>query len=457
MSRSTALTSAGLLGLALLAPVDVATASAEACRGEPATIVGRPGRDIVGTPGRDVVVTGRSDEVATLGGDDLVCITGPDRRGGSFTQVQLDAGPGNDVVDGTAADSWAVYGTLGSGSDTFYGGDAPDYLEAGETAADYSHLDTEHDVLVGGDGDDDFLSGQAGALNTDDVRLGQGHDYVSYAGTRTGDISISGGPGTDTLSLSSSATALTVDNSAGHLAEDGRPTLGWTGLEGFSVFLPENGGVALTFVGTAADEHLSLDAATAALTASFRGGRDGIFTGADLLDGSVVDGGPGRDLFVSADQTRTRTLRLDLRDGLLSSTDDATSFVAGVRLFEDAELHALVTELEGTSGTNRLATSACTGTIRGRGGDDALVRDGDDLFESFPPCGESYEISGGGGADELLGARGDDRLDGGPGNDDLAGLGGADTIVGAAGRDRADGGSSARDRCVAERERRCER
>ena len=42
------------------------------------------------------------------------------------------------------------------------------------------------------------------------------------------------------------------------------------------------------------------------------------------------------------------------------------------------------------------------------------------------------------------------------GNDDLAGAGGADTLVGGAGRDRADGGSSARDRCVAERERRCE-
>ena len=42
MRRTTTLTSAGLLGLALLAPVDGATASAETCRGEPATIVGGP-------------------------------------------------------------------------------------------------------------------------------------------------------------------------------------------------------------------------------------------------------------------------------------------------------------------------------------------------------------------------------------------------------------------------------
>ena len=456
MRRTTILASGGLLGLALLVPVDVATASAETCRGEAATIVGNAGRNIVGTPGRDVVVTNRSDEVTTLGGDDLVCITGPDKRGDTYSQVELDTGPGNDLVDGMAAGSWAVYGSLGSGSDTFYGGDAPDHLEAGEVAEDYSHLDSERDVLVGGGGDDDFISGQAGAPNTDHIRLGRGHDYVRYAGTRTEATSISGGPGTDTLSFSSSASAVTIDNSAGRLAEDARPTLSWTGLEGFSISLPEDGGVALTFVGTAADEHLSLDSATAVLTASFDGGRDGIFTGSVLLDGSVVDGGAGRDLFVAADRARTRTLRLDLRDELLTSTDDATSYVAGIRGVEDAQLHALVTELEGTVGANRLATSACTGTIRGRGGDDVLVRDGDDMFESFAPCSESYEISGGPGADELRGARGDDRLDGGSGNDSLAAVGGADSLVGGAGRDRADGGSG-RDRYVAESKRRCER
>lgn len=456
MRRTTTLTSAGLLGLALLAPVNGATASAETCRGEAATIVGGPGRGIVGTPSRDVVVTNRSSAVTTLGGDDLICITGPDKRRGSYSLVQLDTGPGNDLVDGTVAREWAVYGSLGSGSDTFYGGDAPDDLEAGERAADYSHLDTEHDVLVGGGGDDSFISGQAGTPNTDHVRLGQGHDYVGYGGTRTGAVSISGGPGTDTVSVSSFARAVTLDNAAGRLTEDGLPTLSWTGLEGFGISATEDGGAALTFVGTSADEHLTLDYATVVLTASFDGGRDALFTGSVLVDGSVVDGGAGRDLFVTADETRTRTLTLDLREELLNSRDGPTSYTAEIRGVEDAQLHGLVTELEGTSGANRLVTSACSGTIRGRGGDDVLVRGSDDLFESFPPCRESYEISGGGGADELGGSRGDDRLDGGSGNDDLAGAGGADTLVGGAGRDRADGGSSARDRCVAERERRCE-
>lgn len=49
----------------LLAPVGVATAAAETCRGERATIVGTSDRDIVGTQGRDVVVTNRSSEVNT--------------------------------------------------------------------------------------------------------------------------------------------------------------------------------------------------------------------------------------------------------------------------------------------------------------------------------------------------------------------------------------------------------
>ena len=435
--RTTTLTAAGLLGLTLLAPTSAATAAGETCRGEAATIVGTSGRDIIGTDGRDVVVTNRSGEVDTLGGDDLVCITGPNRPKGTQSQVQLDTGAGNDLVDGTAAPDWAVSGYLGSGADTFYGGGADDFIEAGEAGDDYSHLDSERDILSGGGGRDHFVSGQAGVPNNDYVRLGQGHDYLSHLGTSPDPISISGGPGTDLLSLTPSALSITIDNAQGRLTQDGRPTLGWSDLEGFSVYAPDQEGAAVTFVGTDEDEHLTIDSASATVAASFDGGRDSLTTRSLLLDGSAVDGGAGRDLLYLVD--RDRTLRLDLRDELLTSTDAVATHRVDVRRVEDAQLHARVAELAGTSGPNELSTSACAGTIRGRGGNDVLVRGSEAWSESSPPCrAERYTIDGDQGADVLRGWRGNDVL------------------VGGAGRDDADGGNG-RDRCVAEHERRCER
>ena len=434
--RRTTLGAAALLGLALLAPVPGASAVAETCRGERATIVGSGGRDIVGTEGRDVVVTNRSSRVETLGGDDLVCITGPDKPRGTQALVDVDTGPGDDLVDGTAADDWAVSGRLGSGQDTFHGGDADDRIDAGALGEDYSHVDSERDILSGGGGRDLLTSGQKGLPNGDQVRLGQGTDHVTYLGTAIDPMSISGGPGADSMLLSPAADAITVDNAAGRLTEDGRPTLGWSGLEGFYLSATDEEGVAVTFVGTEGSDHLTVDSASATITASFGGGRDSLTTRSLLLDGTVVDGGGGRDLLYVVD--RERTLALDLRGELLTSTD-TVSHRATVRRVEDAEVHARTVALQGTDGPNELAASACSAVIRGLGGADLLLRGSEEWSETGPPCRkERYTMSGGLGADELRGWRGND------------------TLVGGAGRDRADG-DKGRDRCVAERTDGCER
>ena len=63
MRRTTPLTAAAMLGLALLAPTASAAAAGETCRGEAATIVGERGRRSTGTEGRDVVVTNGSTRV----------------------------------------------------------------------------------------------------------------------------------------------------------------------------------------------------------------------------------------------------------------------------------------------------------------------------------------------------------------------------------------------------------
>ena len=153
--RTTTLTTAGLLGLALLGPLPVANAAGETCRGEAATIVGSPGNPallgsdgVTGTEGRDVVVTNGAFKVSTLGGDDVICVT----AGGasSVKRVLLDAGAGDDVVDGTTAPDWIVQAELGEGADRFEGGDAGNFVRG--AYSDAAPADTERDVIVGGDG-----------------------------------------------------------------------------------------------------------------------------------------------------------------------------------------------------------------------------------------------------------------------------------------------------------------
>jgi Ca2+-binding RTX toxin-like protein len=457
MRRTTPLTTAALLGLALLAPttwVGPATAAGETCRGEAATIVGAPRVEVVGTEGRDVIVTNQSQDVQALGGDDLVCITGPDQRSG-YRPVEIDAGAGDDVVDGTAAADWPMSGALGPGADTLHGGGGPEYVDTGARSADHSHVDTDHDVVLGGGGDDIITSGQAGAATTDVIDLGAGDDYIRWSGTATGGSAVTGGAGGDVLSVSTVAHSLTIDNDLGRLTEDGLPTLTWTGLEGFTVWTTHEDRLDLDLQGTEADEDFVVHSDRGVVRASLRGGKDTFTTSSTLLDGSVVDAGAHRDLFYAMD--RDLGLDLDLEDERLVTRGDASVSRAAVEAFEDAALHARTVMLKGDAGRNRLGVSACEGTVRGRDGRDSLSRSYDSWFESKPGCGERYTMNGGAGADTLEGHSRADRLVGGSGNDVLEGANGADTLLGGPGRDRADGGQGRPDRCVAEREKRCER
>ncbi|MBC2934643.1 hypothetical protein H7342_16690 [Nocardioides sp. zg-1228] len=113
--------------------------------------------------------------------------------------------------------------------------------------------------------------------------------------------------------------------------------------------------------------------------------------------------------------------------------------------------------LVGTPGFDRLAGAACgTSVLRGRGGDDELVAFVDRATPRAECPHRRVSAFGGAGDDEIIGTAYDDVLRGGPGRDDIRGQGGDDLLLGGPGRDRADGGQG-RDRCNAERERRCER
>ena len=486
--RTTTLITAGLLGLAVLGPIPVAGAAGETCRGEAATIVGFPGNPallgsdgITGTEGRDVVVTNGAFKVSTLGGDDVICVT----AGGasSVKRVMIDAGAGDDIVDGTTAPDWGVQAELGAGADRFEGGDAGNsvggaYLDA--APADTGKADTEKDVFIGGDGSDGVQSGALGHPNPDVIALGAGNDSIFYGGVTAGG-SIDGGAGVDEFfpSTHHRSGETVIDNEVGRLLIDQQVVATWSGLETF--WTSTRGGDDLVFVGTAADETVYAEV-SGRVRATFGAGDDSFLADQAPRAGSVIDGGDGRDLFYVTSEAGL--LDLDLRRGKLVA-DAGSPYTTSATNFEDASLFARRVVLGGTDGRNDLSFSACDANLRGRGGADTIARYYDSLFESvFCPRFPKAHLDGGSGRDDLkgtvgrdvlLGGRGRDLLDGGlgadrliggsgpdelrgaNGNDVLRGGRGNDRLLGGTARDHADGGPGRKDLCRAEHELRCER
>jgi Ca2+-binding RTX toxin-like protein len=467
MRRSplTALALLGLAapGLALLGPAP-ATAVAETCRGEAATIVGT-GPTITGTEGRDVVVTNGATQVRTVGGDDVICVTGGTAQTGRSTIV---SGTGDDVVDATTAPGWFVQAELGEGADRFEAG------AAGSSAyGAYMNplpADTEKDVVIGGTGSDSVTSGVSDEPNPDVIDLGAADDGLTYGGTMAPGGSIDGGAGEDLFTpLTGRLGAKVIDNAAGILTVDQQVVATWTGLETFHTGTIN--GASLRFVGTAADEEL-VGRASGPIHATFGAGDDSLVTNEAPRAGSSIAGGDGRDVvYVS---TESGLLDLDLRRGRLT-TDADDPYTVPLTDVEDATLHARRVVVAGTDGRNALQFSACDATLRGRKGADTVTRNYDTWFERvFCPRFMKARINGGRGHDDLRGTRGRDVVRGGPGNDVLDGLEGPDRLYGGDGRDELRGrdgtdqlfggqgrdsafGGPGRDTCRAEVRRSCER
>ncbi len=143
---------------------------------------------------------------------------------------------------------------------------------------------------------------------------------------------------------------------------------------------------------------------------------------------------PGRRITIDA---RARNVRV--------SQQVVTTIGVVPRIFHAVAQHVT---LIGTPGPDRLAATACaSASVRGRGGDDEILRDGD----GAPPrreCRHSHMLASGGA--------GDDRIAGTVNNDVLRGGRGNDVLTGRRGKDVARGGPG-RDTCRAERSSSCER
>ena len=490
MRRTTPLTTAALLGLALLTPATAATAAGETCRGEAATIVGT-GPTVTGTEGRDVIVTASAGVVDALGGDDLICVTGP---GANSNLLSVHAGAGDDVVDSTAVGSNIyVTATLGAGADTFVGGASGDTVHAGaeRVTGDGGFTfgaDTEKDTIDTGAGNDAVWTGSPGSPSSDAVVLGLGTDRVYLgASSSTSEAVLDGGEGEDALNLFGGAGDLTLDMAAGTFTSP----QGTAGFRSFEVTSLEVGTGTVAYRGTEGDDDVTLrpTGGVPTLDMTTGGGDDDVTIepATAIGTGSRIDTGAGTDTLVAA--TGTGRLALDLATQRFG-VGGVDAVAVGL---EDAFLMAPEVVMNGDDGDNELLWNGCDATLRGGLGDDSLRWQFDSVFDTYKfGCTGEVSMNGGDGRDTLRGSGKDDLLIGGRGHDTIEGRGGDDRIRGSRGNDKVDGGngrdkvsggagndvingraaddvlmggpgrdkvdgSKGRDRCVAEREQRCER
>jgi hypothetical protein len=169
----------------------------------PLTLDGGAGTDSLllnGTSGDDVIIL-TDTSISGLGaGITLI----------SIENLVIDAGAGNDLVDGSALTlSVTIFG--GTGDDTLLGGSNDDKLY-GQDGNDRLHGNNGNDLLDGGDGND-ALFGDDG---NDDLEGGNGDDHL-YAGA--GDDLLNGNAGADIAYGGGGQDQLIADQSGDQLID----------------------------------------------------------------------------------------------------------------------------------------------------------------------------------------------------------------------------------------------
>ncbi|WP_264196348.1 calcium-binding protein [Microseira wollei] len=148
---------------------------------------------------------------------------------------------------------------------------------------------------------------------------------------------------------------------------------------------------------------------------------------------SNLTGSTGNDLIVNIDDI-TGSLTGNAGNDLLLNASSASSTLKGGDGDDVlANLSTASSTLEGGSGNDLLVSiSTATSTLNGDAGNDTLIN-----------LGYNAQMSGGDGADVLVGWDGNDTLTGGNGADNLSGGAGADKLTGGSGNDTVTGGGGA--------------
>jgi Ca2+-binding RTX toxin-like protein len=457
-------------GLALLA-VPAHAQAPITCQGKAATVVGT-----TGTEGDDVmvVVPVEGTTAQALGGNDTICIVAAPEDG--TRSVVVDAGPGDDTVVNESADVDSVWYTtiLGPGADSYVGLDAviPDAPQATPfyetvfagvrdlTGSLQGQLDVDTDVIDTRGGDDVVHSGTTapGATNNDTIALGTGDDTLHWSGEqRSGTVDLGDGENALHVGPGWQGASATISGPARAALLDGRTVLRWTGPVSFyDLRLDTRDQV---FAGTNADETLVLARGTTESSAGTVSGRRVVEMGGgdDVLalysmGTGRVNGGPGRDSY-SGDGCTTAAVRIGGSFDCVQGGASALRHTFDFDDFEDLLLQGGDVTVRGSDADEKIKVVASVRIgIRGRAGDDVLNAN---VSGRVRGAGRVV-LTGGAGADRLVGSGAEDRLLGGRGDDKLFGEGRGDTLIGGPGRDKTFG-QQGRDRCSGEVQRSCER
>lgn len=426
-----------LLGTSLLAgglitaPAD---AAGETCQGEAATIVGTYlQRGLVGTEGRDVVVTNGASELDTLGGDDLVCVT----DGQATLSLTLRTGDGDDVVDASQSRA-RIDAVLGAGADRYTASAGVDSVTTGVNQG-VTRTDADVDVVTSTTGGsasqpgDTVSSGAPGVVNSDVVQLAGAGNRLIWSGFLGAGAQVAVGDSAELVPVLGGGD-IAIDAAARTWTEDGVPVLSWTGdLTRFT--LSGTAPRSLSLTGSERDEYVYSSFGQGVLDRPqvyALGGGDDTLLSPESIGGkaSRYDGGLGED---SIDLFGGRRLDVEMNADRMTYRQDGKEVGAFFDGFEAPRLGAKHLYVGGTAHADDIRFYACTATVRGRRGDDALqvYRTGDASYVLDCDARRSrIRIFGEDGKDTITGSRGRDLLVGGRGRD---------TIQGKANRDRCSG------------------
>jgi Ca2+-binding RTX toxin-like protein len=392
--RNIRLTAVALLGAALLTPTGAATAAAETCQGQAATIVGTPGGEIVGTEGADVIVTNGATRVDARSGDDLVCGTG---RAPVFATI-LGAGADTFVADSSGGRHFIHAGAIVGREDVV----SPDTT------------DTEADVIRAASAV--VVSGMPGQSNADIIDLDFGE--ISWSGIQTAPSAVSVGTG-GILGVRS-ATGDVAMYAKGTVTGDDT-ALTWTGQFDRLAFTTSAERGMFTFRGTSGTEHVKVNAPTTYdRNIALRSGKDSYESNSLGGRATRIKGDGGRNQLL-LELTSHGRVRADLSRSRVTATKAGKERSIRVRGFDDLIVSAKRADVIGTNRANRIGVIACRVTISGKKGRDDLYADvryrGLGTW-STPRCDtQKATINGDRGNDTIRGSLGSDRLIGGPGKD----------------------------------------
>lgn len=402
------------------------------------------------------------DASALTGTATLTMTAPPTFTGGVLGTVEITGSDNSDATLAAAGDT--ILGSTtqanvinaGGGNDTVTGGSAVDTIDLG-AGNDTLNASTGNDTIVGGAGNDTINAG----VGNQKIDAGVGNDTVNMGATLSASDVVAGGEGTDTLKLSTAATAATAAGVSGFEAltldtVSVQDMIQFTGNGGFTTLNANAAGLAdfknvgatiatlnLLDAGALGEATVSrlVDTAADSMTIA---ARDTAANTATTYAAVTVDNEETLTIksgsHANEDLTITTLSAADLKTLTLTGTGDiiigSATGASNLSTVNAAAVAGAVTIDNSNSTADATMTGSKTGANTLTGGTGADTITGGTLADT---------LIGGNGNDTIDGGSGNDTLHGGIGNDTLLGGIGDDLLVGGAGNDTMTGGVGADD------------